>query len=158
MESFSFKWEEWIVLLKQNRSERHCWLQKMNTFRFPRIPHLIQELGRTAELWLNQADSSDAGTTGGHATRNRDLPPPPPGAHRTTKCSLLLLRQPCWVQSFYAGILLHVDTRQISCSTASTGRICHSLALLSHKNQILSSTLMLFVTSLDFYLMPLSLI
>lgn len=136
--------------------ERHCWLQKMSTFRFPCIQHLIQGLGRTAELWLNQADHSDAGTTGGHATRSRGLPPP--GAHGTTKCSLLLLRQLCWAQFSYAGILLHVDTRQISCATASTGRMCHCLALLSHKNQILSSTLMLFVTSLDFHLMPLSLI
>lgn len=88
MENFSYKWEEWIVLLRQNSSERHCWQQKMNTFRFSHIEHLTQGLGRTAELQLKQADSSDAGTTGGHATRNRCLPPP--GAHGITKCSLLL--------------------------------------------------------------------
>lgn len=158
MESLSFKWEELMVLLKENRSERHCWLQKMSTFRFPCIEHLIQGLGRPAELWLNRADSSDARTMGSHATRNRGLPPPPPGAHGTTKCSLLLLRQPHGARSFYAGILLHVDTRQISYSIASTGRMYHTRVFLSHKNQIISSTLMLFVTSLDFHLMPLSLI
>lgn len=157
MWNFSVKWEELIALLKQNRSEGHCWLQKVSTFGFPRIQHLIQGLGRAAGFQLNQADFSHAGIL-------VVFVPPATGAclllwehtgpQSTASCfsgSPVGCRDP-----FFAGSCCKY-TRQFLVPALLLRR-CASLGLLSHESQILSSTLMLFVTSLDFHLMPLSLI
>lgn len=139
--------QEWGALL--TAEGEHFWIS-MHTAFHSRSRESCRTLVKPG--WLLTCRDS----CGAHATSNRDLPSPL-GTHRTMQHSVLLLRQTCGVQSFFAGILQHCIPGKFLVPVLLLGwRAC--LGLLSHKTQILSSTLMLFVTSLDFHLMPLSLI